>query len=169
MWADTAEIRTPLGCSCTWPCLPQHPSPPTPKSSALFLPPGWAERAPGTSVTAAPDQRTCGGRRGGGSPPWVSLLPGGCNSAHPQPLPPAHSWVDHSSRVSRVQWRVGVSVPVSRSPLPSHCGRLDERCACRSKARRKAYPDLKLRAQKKPTQADWRWNSPLCSRVGSLP
>lgn len=119
MWEDMAEIQTPLGCSCTCPCLPQHPSPPTPKSSTLSLPADWAGRALGTSVTAASDQRTCGGRRGGGSPPWVSLLPG---DARPQPLPPAHSWVDHSSRVSWMQWRVGVSVPVSHSPCPATVG-----------------------------------------------
>ena len=72
MWEDTAEIWTPLGCSYTFPCLPQHPSPPTPKSSTLSLPPGWAGRALGTSMTAASDQRTCRGRRGGESPAQVS-------------------------------------------------------------------------------------------------
>ena len=51
--------------------LPQHPSPPTPKSSTLSLPPGWGGRALGTSMTAASDQRTCRGRRGGGSPARV--------------------------------------------------------------------------------------------------
>ena len=33
----------------------------------------------------------------------------------------------------------------------------------------KTYPDLKLRVQKKPTQADLRWNSPFAARWGVYP